>query len=142
MSKITDFITYFGENHPALELRTNQPMSKFTSFRIGGEAQLMAFPKTEEELCLILKMSKKMDITPVILGAGTNVLAPDEGIQGLVICLKDALGGMEQIGETSIRVMAGVTMSRAANGFFHYRLRKKRQLCFIGNSKRSGQTQG
>ena len=114
MSKITDFITYFGENHPDFELRTNQPMSKFTSFRIGGEAQLMAFPKTEEELCLILKMSKKMDITPVILGAGTNVLAPDEGIQGLVICLKDALGGMEQIGETSIRVMAGVTMSRAA----------------------------
>ena len=114
MSKITDFITYFGENYPNFELRTNQPMSKFTSFRIGGQAELMAFPKTEEELCLILKMSKKMDITPVILGAGTNVLAPDEGIQGLVICLKDALGGMEQIGETSIRVMAGVTMSRAA----------------------------
>ena len=114
MSKITDFITYFGENHPALELRTNQPMSKFTSFRIGGEAELMAFPKSEEELSLILKMSEKMDITPVILGAGTNVLAPDAGIPGLVICLKDALGGMEQIGETEIRVMAGVTMSRAA----------------------------
>ena len=114
MSKITDFITYFGENHPALELRNNQPMSKFTSIRIGGEAELMAFPKSEEELSLILKMSEKMDITPVILGAGTNVLAPDAGIPGLVICLKDALGGMEQIGETEIRVMAGVTMSRAA----------------------------
>ncbi|MBR2048827.1 MAG: UDP-N-acetylmuramate dehydrogenase [Oscillospiraceae bacterium] len=114
MSKITDFIAYFGENHPELELKTNQPMSKFTSFRIGGAAELMAFPQNEEELALILKMSKKMDIEPVILGAGTNVLAPDAGIPGLVICLKDALSGMEQIGDTQIRVMAGVTMSRAA----------------------------
>lgn len=114
MSKITEFITYFGENHPDLELRTNQPMSKFTSFRIGGEAELLALPQNEEELCALLKMSKVMDIPCAILGAGTNVLAPDEGIKGLVICLKDALGGMEQIGDTEIRVMAGVTMSRAA----------------------------
>ncbi len=114
MSKITEFITYFGENYPTLELKTNQPMSKFTSFRIGGEAELIALPKDEAELCALLKMSKVMDIPCAILGAGTNVLAPDEGIKGLVICLKDALNGMEQIGDTEIRVMAGVTMSRAA----------------------------
>lgn len=114
MSKNTDFITYFGENYPDLELRTNQPMSKFTSFRIGGEAELIALPKNEEQLVALLKMSRVMDIPCAILGAGTNVLAPDEGIEGLVICLKDALNGMEQIGETEIRIMAGVTMSRAA----------------------------
>ena len=114
MSKITEFITYFGENHPDLELKPNQPMSKFTSFRIGGEAELIALPRSEEELCALLKMSRIMDIPCAILGAGTNVLAPDEGIKGLVICLKDALNGMEQIGDTEIRVMAGVTMSRAA----------------------------
>ena len=114
MSKITEFIAYFRENHPDLELRTNQSMSRFTSFRIGGDAQLLALPKDEEELCALLKMSGEMDIPFAILGAGTNVLAPDEGIKGLVICLKDALNGMEQIGETEIRVMAGVTMSRAA----------------------------
>ena len=114
MSKITEFIAYFRENHPDLELRTNQPMSKFTSFRIGGDAELMALPKNEEELAVFLKMSRMMDIPCAILGAGTNVLAPDEGIRGLVICLKDALNGMEQIGGTEIRVMAGVTMSRAA----------------------------
>lgn len=114
MSKITDFINYFGENYPGLELRTQQPMSKYTSFRIGGNAELMALPKNEEELCVVLKMSQQLDIKPIILGAGTNVLAPDEGIKGLVICLKDALNGMEQIGPDAIRVMAGVTMSRAA----------------------------
>ena len=55
-----------------------------------------------------------MDCKCAILGAGTNVLAPDEGVSGLVICLKDALTGMEALPENRIRVMAGVTMSRAA----------------------------
>ena len=55
-----------------------------------------------------------LDCRTAILGAGTNVLAPDEGLDGLVICLKDCLDGIEQLDETRIRVMAGVTMSRAA----------------------------
>ena len=48
------------------------------------------------------------------MGAGTNILAPDEGIRGLVICLKDCMDGMEQLDDTRIRVAAGVTMTRAA----------------------------
>ena len=74
----------------------------------------MAFPKTADELAQILKTSALLDQNPAILGAGTNVLAPDAGISGLVICLKDCLSGMEQLDETRIRVMAGVTMARAA----------------------------
>ena len=74
----------------------------------------MAFPKTEQELSRLLEVSREMDIKPAILGAGTNVLAPDEGIPGLVICLKDCMNGMEALEEGRIRVMAGVTMSRAA----------------------------
>jgi UDP-N-acetylmuramate dehydrogenase len=74
----------------------------------------MAFPKNREELAFILKQSALLDRKPAILGAGTNVLAPDGGISGIVICLKDCLDGMEQLDETHIRVMAGVTMTRAA----------------------------
>ncbi len=99
---------------PQLELRDQEPLSKHTSFRIGGPAEIMAFPKNAEELSLLLKLSKKMDIKPVILGAGTNVLAPDEGTAGLVICLKDCLNGIEQLPGSRIQVMAGVTMARAA----------------------------
>ena len=96
------------------ELKFNEPMAKHTSFRIGGGAEVMAFPKTREELGESLNVSALLDIKPAILGAGTNVLAPDEGIRGLVICLKACLSGMEQLDETHIRVMAGVTMTRAA----------------------------
>ncbi len=99
---------------PETELRFWEPMAKHTSFRIGGGAEIMAFPKTREELANILKASNLLDCKTAILGAGTNVLAPDEGINGLVICLKDCLAGMERLSDTRIRVMAGVTMARAA----------------------------
>jgi UDP-N-acetylmuramate dehydrogenase len=89
-------------------------MSRLTSFRIGGPVNCAAFPKTEEELSALLKLCAEQGVEPVILGAGTNVLAPDAGLRNLAIVLKDALEGMERISDTCIRVMAGVTMSRAA----------------------------
>ena len=105
--KLTDFL-------PNFDIRFHESMAKHTSFRIGGAAEAMVFPKNAEELAAVLKTSALLDIKPAILGAGTNVLAPDEGIPGLVICLKDCLDGMELLSENRIRVMAGVTMTRAA----------------------------
>ena len=99
---------------PDMELRFDEPMSNHTSFRIGGGAEIMAFPKTRGELAEILKVSALLDCNCAILGAGTNVLAPDGGLPGVVICLKDCLDGLEQTAPNRIRVMAGVTMTRAA----------------------------
>ena len=106
--KIADFL-------PNIELKMNEPLSKHTSFRIGGGAEVMAFPKDAESLSHLLKTARELGVEPMILGAGTNVLAPDEGLSGLVICLKDSLVGMQQLSDTSIRVYAGVSMARAAN---------------------------
>lgn len=114
MTGLTDFQQKMAEMLPDIELRFDERMANHTSFRIGGPVEVMAFPKHPQELSEILKKSALLDCKPVILGAGTNVLAPDEGISGLVICLKDCLDGMEQVDETRIRVMAGVTMTRAA----------------------------
>ena len=111
---MTDYQMKMAELLPEIELRMDEPMQKHTSFRIGGPVEVMAFPKDIDELSKILKVSVLLDIKPVILGAGTNVLAPDEGMKGLVICLKDCLDGMEQLNETTIRLMAGVTMTRGA----------------------------
>lgn len=99
---------------PKCERKYNEPMAKHTSFRIGGNAEVFAMPKDREELAEILKLSAECGVKPAILGAGTNVLAPDGGMEGIVICLKDCLDGMERLEETRIRVMAGVTMTRAA----------------------------
>ncbi len=97
-----------------IEWKMDEPMSKHTSFRIGGPAKIMAFPKNTNELDKVLKASELLDCKKYILGAGTNVLAPDEGLDGIVICLKDCLGGMRRIDDTRIYVGGGVTMTRAA----------------------------
>ena len=115
MLELSVFQRSFSAFFPEIEARFEESLAKHTSFRIGGNAEVMAFPKSVEELSELLKKSALLDWKFAILGAGTNVLAPDEGIRGLVICLKDSLDGMEQIDSTHIRIMAGVTMSRAAN---------------------------
>lgn len=114
MTELTDFQQKISAFLPEMDLRFNEPMAKHTSFRIGGPVEVMAFPKSREELTKLLKTSALLDCKTAILGAGTNVLAPDEGISGLVICLKDCLDGMERLDDNHIRVMSGVTMTRAA----------------------------
>ena len=114
MTELTTFQRKISALLPEMELRFNEPMAKHTSLRIGGPAEVMAFPKNREELARLLKTSALMDLKPAILGAGTNILAPDDGIRGLVVCLKDGMDGMERLDDTHIRVMSGVTMTRAA----------------------------
>ncbi len=114
---MTDFSVlhqYFRDNFPSEILKFLEPMSKHTSFRIGGPASVMVFPRTAEELSSVLRKSALLDCKPVILGAGTNVLAPDEGLETVVICLKDALLGKELLPGDRIRVLAGETMTKAA----------------------------
>lgn len=114
MTELTLLQQKLADFSPSCVLKYNEPMARHTSFRIGGNAEAMAFPKTKAELAEILKLAAELSVKPAILGAGTNVLAPDEGMEGIVICLKDCLDGMEQLDDTRIRVMAGVTMTRAA----------------------------
>ena len=112
--ELTDFQKKLVTLLPEIHLTMEEPMAKHTSFRIGGPVEVMAFPKSADELAKILKASTLLNITPAIMGAGTNILAPDEGIRGLVICLKDCMDGMEQLDSNRIRVAAGVSMTRAA----------------------------
>lgn len=114
MMNMTCFQRRLSALLPELELRFQEPMAKHTSFRIGGPAEVMAFPKNADELAELLKTSAILDCKIAILGAGTNILAPDQGLDGLVICLKDGLDGMELLENNRIRIFAGVTMTRAA----------------------------
>ena len=114
MTELTAFQRKIADFLPDIEIKMNEPLSKHTSFRIGGPAEAMAFPKTAEELSRLLRTVGQLQAESRILGAGTNVLAPDEGVPGLTICLKDCLSGMERLDDTTIRIFAGVTMARGA----------------------------
>ena len=114
MSELTSLQLKLKQYDIKCELKFDEPMSKHTSFRIGGAAEVMAFPKTVDQLAEVLSLSDLLDCKMRILGAGTNVLAPDEGIPGMVLCLKDGLDSMENLGAGKVRIDSGVTMTRAA----------------------------
>ncbi len=114
MMELTAFQKKISTIAPNISFAFDEPMAKHTSFRIGGPAEVMAFPDSVQALQMLLRGCAQAGICPAVLGAGTNVLAPDEGIRGLVICLKDCLSGMEKTGENCLRIFAGVTMARAA----------------------------
>ncbi len=99
---------------PALKLLEEEPLGKHTSFRIGGPAALMAMPATKVELATLLRFVAARGITPYLLGAGTNVLAPDDGLRALVICTKDALTGISDLGGGKIEAYAGETLAKTA----------------------------
>ena len=80
MTELTVFQKKIRDFLPEISLRFNEPLAKHTSFRIGGPAEVMAFPQNADQLAQLLKASALLDCKPAILGAGTNILAPDRGL--------------------------------------------------------------
>jgi len=99
---------------PEMTVLEQEPMAKHISFRLGGPAALMAFPRTVREMAETFRLCREAGEEPVLLGAGTNVLAPDEGIDAPVICTRESLTGMTRLNGTDIEVYAGETLARAA----------------------------
>ncbi len=102
------------ERHPLLELRVNEPMSKHTTFRIGGPAALMALPGSMEEVQTVFKTAAELDVEPFFLGNGSNLLVADKGYPGFIVKLT---GDFDEIREVSRGVEAGsaVLLSRLSN---------------------------
>ena len=99
---------------PEVVFREQEMLCAHTSFKIGGPAAVMAFPQSVETLAGLLRAARELGVQPRVLGAGTNVLAPDEGLDELVICTKDALMGLRQLSGGRIEAMAGQSLASAA----------------------------
>lgn len=67
------------------QILVNEPMSKHTSFKIGGEADFFVKVTSTEELKFVLEFSQKNKIPITIIGNGTNILVRDKGIRGIVV---------------------------------------------------------
>ena len=69
---------------PDVRVLREEAMAKHTSFRTGGPAKRMAFPERGEQLVLLLSLAAECGARPFVMGNGTNLLAPDEGLDRLV----------------------------------------------------------
>lgn len=101
---------------PDLEMTAEEPMSRHTSFRIGGPARRMAFPKRPEQVVLLVDFARQCGARPLVIGNGTNLLCPDRGLDCLVIDLSAGLTELEEGQESgTIRAACGVSLARLAS---------------------------
>lgn len=88
-----------------------EPLCYHTYFRIGGPAEVMAYPAGPDDLKALLKVAREEAIPVLILGGGSNMLVLDGGVKGLVINLSRTFLELSASGER-IRCGAGVRTSR------------------------------
>ena len=89
-------------------MRRDEPLSRWTTLRLGGAAEFFFEPRTPDDLWKLLTRLDEDGVPYRMLGGGANVLAPDGGVPGAVI----HTGSMRRIfrdGETGLRAWAGAT---------------------------------
>ncbi len=91
MERLEELKKRLAERCPAMELRTDEPMSRHTTFRIGGPAALMALPGTVEEAQAVLRAAAELGVEPFFLGNGSNLLVADGGYPGFIVKLAGEL---------------------------------------------------
>ena len=99
---------------PDLKWAADEPMAKHTSFRIGGPAKRMAFPKTREQLVVLMGFLQDAGVKPLLIGNGTNLLVADKGLDTVVIDTSAELSHIELTDEGEIAADAGVSLAKLA----------------------------
>ena len=89
---------------PSLDVRESEPLARHCSFRIGGPAALMLLPGSVDELAALCPWLRDRGETPLLLGNGTNMLFPDEGLERIVV---KTVPGADSVAVDGTRVAAG-----------------------------------
>ena len=93
-------------------IKVNEPMSKHTSFKVGGNADYFVKAQTVEQVINVKKYAEENNIPLYVIGNGSNILVTDRGIRGIV--LKIDLQKIE-INEEEVTVGAGVKVMALAD---------------------------
>lgn len=97
------------KNKLAEEIKIDELMKNHTSWRIGGIADFFCIPQDEERLKKILLFASQHELPIYIIGNGSNIWVPDEGIRGLVVKLSGTIDKIEYSGKM-IKVGAGILL--------------------------------
>ena len=112
MDQMTALIQELNRLAPQLALREHEPMSRHTTFRIGGPARLMALPASQMEAAAAVRAARALGIAPFFLGNGSDLLVSDRGFDGFII----KTTGLDQTREVNRRLQAesGIPLARLA----------------------------
>ena len=92
------------------DILIDEPMSKHISFRVGGPADILVKPSSEEQIKDILTLAKKENIPYLIIGNGSNLLVRDGGIRGIVIKIAENFNDFSIEG-TTVTAQSGAMLS-------------------------------
>jgi len=90
------------------------PMSEYTSFKIGGPADLMIMPTDSWEIKKAIELSNENGLSYHVMGKGSNLLVKDHGFRGVIICTSKNLESFEFLDEHTIKAGAGITLAKLA----------------------------
>jgi len=93
----------------------NEPLSKHTTWKIGGPADAYIIPNGMDELAKIIEILNENKVAWKVLGKGSNLLVSDKGYQGAIISLQQETFRTLNIDETVIKVGADFSLVRLAN---------------------------
>lgn len=96
-----------------LELTAGEELARHTTLKIGGPAQIWARVGTESALAALVRQARDADLPLTVLGLGSNVLVPDEGLAGVVARLGGDLGAVRVEG-TRVEAGAAVPLAQLA----------------------------
>jgi len=94
-----------------------EPLSNHTTYRVGGEAEVLVRARDSDEAAAVYRYARAKEAPLTVLGAGSNVIAPDGGVAGIVLALKSPEARIEFPGGGRVMADAGVTvldLARAA----------------------------
>ena len=106
---ICEFTQFIKEN--GFDYIIDAPMSEYTTFKIGGKADVLVQPKSTDELVAIINNAKENNVPVTFIGNGSNLLVLDGGIRGAVIKFGQNMSETEVDGEV-ITAQSGITMAR------------------------------
>lgn len=98
---------------PEKDILLSEPMSKHTTFRIGGEATCFIKISSAEQLAALIPYFKQIEIPYFILGNGSNLLVGDHGYRGVILQITDQFDEI-QVQGTVIKAQAGALLSKVA----------------------------
>lgn len=93
------------------EYKTEEPLKKHTTFKIGGSCKILININSSDTLAEILKFLKKQNIRFFVLGKGSNILADDNGFDGVILKISKDFSHIEKTGETEIFCTSGTSLS-------------------------------
>ena len=110
---INQFAELLQKKLPNDMIFRDEPMKNYTTFRIGGKADLLVKPKTYQQIAEIITLCKKYEVPYYVLGNGSNLLVSDEGYRGVIIHVYNQLADIKVEGNRII-AGAGAILSKVA----------------------------